>query len=228
MNRRFTAVTKSGLKFYVRNFDDIGLINHVVLGKDSYSENEIKDNSTVIDIGAHIGVFTVISAKSADNVRILSFEPFSENFQILKKNIELNGIRATVFEKAVCRSSGTRVLYLNESDQSHSLHRKNNASLSVECTSLKDIFNENEIKKCALLKIDAEGAEYEILYNTPKEVFKKIEEIFLEYHHDNIEFSESKNNPDALKKFLKANGFEVEKLMLSKDIGYLRARKIKH
>ena len=59
-----------------------------------------------------------------------------------------------------------------------------------------------------ILKIDCEGAEFEILYNLPQEYFKRIEKIRLEYHNH---LSDKKNNSEYLMEFLKKNGFKVTK-----------------
>src|SRR3989344_3542063 len=78
----------------------------------------------------------------------------------------------------------------------------------INCLSLKDIFDANSISVCHLLKMDCEGAEYEILYNAPDECFKKIKEIRLEYHNHE---SSQNNNGECLKNFLEKKGFTVKK-----------------
>ena len=76
--------------------------------------------------------------------------------------------------------------------------------MEVECVTLENIFDENHIVSCDLLKLDCEGAEYDILINANKEIFDKIKLISLEYHniinHDGHE----------LKKFLETVGFVVK------------------
>ena len=65
------------------------------------------------------------------------------------------------------------------------------------------MFEKNKIEKVDLLKLDCEGAEYDILYSLPKEKFKKINRIALEAHK-----REGKtNNALSLKAFLEENGF---------------------
>jgi hypothetical protein len=59
-----------------------------------------------------------------------------------------------------------------------------------------------------LLKVNAEGAEYEILYATPKECFKSIQEIRMEYHQHDTE----RYNLESLTSFLETMGYATTHL----------------
>ena len=63
-----------------------------------------------------------------------------------------------------------------------SLYKKGSETIAVPSTTLNDIFLDNKIEHCDFLKIDCEGAEYEILFSAPKELFSKIEKIVMECH----------------------------------------------
>ena len=81
--------------------------------------------------------------------------------------------------------------------------RKSPNSVNVDCVNLQSIIETNNIERCDLLKIDTEGAEYDILYSTEKHVFDKIFNISIEYHNDN------KNNGDQLASYLDKLGYTV-------------------
>jgi len=170
---------------------------------------EINKDDTIIDIGANIGVFSLYSALKSINGKVYSYEPFETHYQRLTDNIKLNNlINIFPFNLAVCEKSGKRNLFIsNQSSGMHSVVFDKNSSGTkmVNCTTLKDIFKQNNIKQCDFLKIDCEGAEYEIIYSTPKEIFKKIKKIALEF--DNID--KEKKNCLELKNFLEKNNFEV-------------------
>jgi len=53
----------------------------------------IKKNSVFIDIGAHIGYYSLLCASKANNGTIVSFEPVPRNYNILQKNIALNNFK---------------------------------------------------------------------------------------------------------------------------------------
>ena len=84
---------------------------------------------------------------------------------------------------------------------------------------LKQIFDDNNIECCDFLKLDCEGAEYEIIKNLPSEYFRKIKKMVIEYHM-------ADTHPellDELIKKLKAENFKLETKVLFKDIGFLYA-----
>ena len=75
----------------------------------------------------------------------------------------------------------------------------------VETVSLANIFNSNKISKCNFLKIDCEGAEYDILFKTPKKILQRIDKISMEYHN-----LDKKRDNISLMNFLKNNGFVIK------------------
>ena len=84
-----------------------------------------------------------------------------------------------------------------------------------------DIFTENDIKECDLLKIDCEGAEYEIIESLPSDFFVKIKKMVIEYHM-------ADSNPELLEKLitkLKQFSFSVYTRPLFNDIGFLFGKK---
>ena len=87
-----------GIKFKIRKntkkVTDLDMIDDVWKRKDySLPGFTIKKNNLVIDIGAHIGTFTVYAAKRAKNGLVFSYEPEKENFELLKQNIILNNLK---------------------------------------------------------------------------------------------------------------------------------------
>lgn len=125
-------------------------------------------------------------------------------------NIKLNNSKNVFpFNLAVGGKSGERNLFINPASSGmHSLVFEGGSGkeISVDCISLEEIFRNNKIGKCDFLKIDCEGAEYEILYETPINILKRVDKIALEF--DNID--KEKKNCFALKEFLEKNNFEVK------------------
>jgi len=190
----------------------------------------IPDNSIVIDIGANIGVYSIFASQSKNTI-IYAYEPMADNFNLLKENIKLNKLEKRIlpFNLGIAGNKEKRKLYLGESpfhsflsakespfnalyDNSEEI--KSQEYSEINCISLKDIFEENKIERCDLLKIDCEGAEYEILYNLPEEYFRKIKEIRLEYHNH---LNNKENTGESLKRFLENKGFKVSKFKKSSE-----------
>lgn len=173
-----------------------------------YSGFEIKPQDTVVDIGGHIGIFSVYAARKAYKGLVLSFEPFRENFEILKKNKELNKLANLKINNLAITSKGGYInLNISKSNSGgHSIHGVDTEeTLKVSSITLKDIFERNKIKKIDYLKIDTEGAEFDIILNSPKEIFKKISKIVMEYH----DFVSERNNHRQIIDYLRKCGFKV-------------------
>jgi FkbM family methyltransferase len=174
---------------------------------------DVNPNSVVIDIGANIGVYSIFAALK--NAIVYAYEPEPTNFNFLLENIKLNNFEKNIFpfRKGVSGKEEKRDLYL-EISPFHSLYLKNSSNkikinkIQIDCIPLEKIFDENKIKFCDILKLDCEGAEFEILYNTPDECFKKIREIRMEYHHQT---ADKNYNITDLISFLGKRGFKVLK-----------------
>jgi len=166
-----------------RNFHDIWI--HQI-----YTDplHPIRSGAIVIDVGASIGLFSLLAASQDANV--LVYEPDPEVFQILLENIRMNPatqIRAR--QCALGSRNETRVLYrFGESAGNSFFFRPGKEpSLSapeatVECFSLAEIFEIDSIGHCDLMKMNCEGAEFEILLGTPRTLFERIQAIVFECH----------------------------------------------
>ena len=158
-----------------------------------YNPNEfdLHKEDIVVDIGAHIGTFSVYAASKSPQGCVYSYEPVVENFDFLKRNIKLNNLTNVIpINKGVFRSRGQVKVYSSSSLATYSVYGKGKGTRYVKVIGLKDVFTDNSLKKIDFLKLDCEGAEYEILFNTPKEYIDKINKIVLEYHEgDPIKYS---------------------------------------
>ncbi|MCB9362872.1 FkbM family methyltransferase [Candidatus Woesearchaeota archaeon] len=199
--------TREGQKFNVRaKTTDRGILTTVVL-QDEYKVNKMRlpKDATVIDIGGQIGIFSTFVARKA--AKVYTFEPTPENFEMIKKNIKLNKLENTIlpFNLAVGDKVGTLKIYLSQNNTGgHSIYGDGDY-VEVKTIPLKDVFEQNNIKTCDLLKMDIEGAEYMVLYNLPDKYYKRIKRIRMEVHN----MDDKKNNDKSLIEFLKKKGYNV-------------------
>ncbi len=205
----FVMKMRDGMRLLVRpRSEDKSLIREVVLNREYAPEGfEIGSHDTVIDIGAHIGTFTITSARSAREGIVYAFEPVQANYELLLRNIELNNLKNVVPTKtAVAKDTGKGEMFVQEdATTGHSFHyRCNRNPVVVDTTSLEGFVDRAGIKKIDFLKMDCEGAEYDILTNCPERIFSMIQRIGMEYH-----FCEDKKNPQVLVDILEDNGFKV-------------------
>ena len=224
-NKKFPIFeTRTGLRIKIRkNSTDLMALTHVWLIEEYKSKNfEIKDTDLVIDVGGHIGLFSLYAKQFCKNGTIYSFEPVQENYKLLSDNVNSNNLKQIkTFNLAVSTSNSTVKLYLNDDEAGHSMFSKSSKTVTVNSISLQRIFDDNNIENCNFLKLDCEGTEYEILENLPTFYFKKIEKIVIEYHM-------ADSHPellDQLKKLLISQNYNIKIKKLFPDIGFLYASK---
>jgi FkbM family methyltransferase len=148
----------------------------VIFGRLDYGR--VPDEAVVLDIGANIGAFAVYAAEQGAHV--YSFEPEPSNYSLLLRNVPPS---VKTFEAAVTGRVERRSLFVRSSP-AHSLYdpRSEEDSLMVDCVSLGAAMEGCGLHEVDLLKLDAEGSEYEILYGGA-EALSAVKEIRMEYHH---------------------------------------------
>ena len=156
-------VTIEGIKFLgvVENIIEVHVTN---IPEIEFCKKEIKKGDTVVDIGANIGLFTLFFSKLVGTTgRVIAFEPDPENFDVLKKNIELNEItNVTLVQKGVSNKNESVKLYKDSAAGAHSLIKNewSKEYTNIQTVTLDDYFRGEEID---MIKIDAEGFELEVI-----------------------------------------------------------------
>lgn len=191
--KEYDLVTKSGIILSVADKDGFAILNEIFCDKVYTKHRSIRQGDTVIDIGANLGAFSVFAGASAKDVRVFSFEPMPDNYKRLLKNIRQNGLEEQIkaFETAVAGDTNGRRLFLGDAHGHNTTNpeRENLAfdsseskTCDVASTTLTKILKENNLNKNIFVKMDCEGAEYEIVKNVSDEDLLKIDYLSLEYH----------------------------------------------
>ena len=184
---------KANLGIEGLSFQDVdrilwGLIANIFINRE-YSPRgfEIGPNDTIIDIGAHKGVFVGFAAKRTGNL-ITAIEPDPENFRHLENFVRDNKIENVKLKKiAVDIKSGITTLYQSQSSSRNTILGADQLSgvpltesISVEALSLSDLLA--PFTTVDYLKMDCEGAEVDILTNAGDETIRKIKRLVAEVH----------------------------------------------
>lgn len=124
----------------------------------------LRPGDRVIDVGANIGYFTILSSMLVGETgRVFAFEPSVETRSRLHRNLELNGIQnVSVIPSAAWNETGTATFNKHPSDRGGSSLRSIEGSIETETVDLVPIesaIDEAEWSKIRLVKIDIEGAE---------------------------------------------------------------------
>jgi len=128
-------------------------------------EKLTKADSIILDIGAHIGYFTLVAAKIAKKGTVYAFEPVTKVFQRLQKNIEENNLSNVIpIHAAVGQLANDAVIYISREDNvgMSSLRPPENFSgftqpIPVMC--VDEWIKETGIDNVGVIKLDVEGSE---------------------------------------------------------------------
>lgn len=130
----------------------------------------IHKGNYIFDVGANIGYMSLLFSKfTGPEGKIFAFEPETNNFSMLQKNILLNNVNNIFSYKVACSENEEELkLYLSEgiNKGQHTLlkvHQENEQFEIVKTIKLDDFFALNHLDRIDLIKIDVEGAELEVL-----------------------------------------------------------------
>jgi len=172
-----------------------------------------REKLTVLDIGSNIGLFSYFVFSQFPNSKIIAVEPIEENLRWMESLHQMNPTTQFFVKKGVIYSERNEVdLFLAAEGPFPVLSSvlstfSQNISKKIRIPSylLEDLFNEYQIEKCDLCKLDCEGAEYEILFHCPSNIYDRINRIVLEAHH----IPHPQYSPLLLHNFLKDRGYSV-------------------
>lgn len=200
----------SWVTFVTRLADGITLRHHLedyhvlgeVLRDDVYRLRELAPGSTVVDVGAQVGMVTVLCARRFAVARVVAFEPSRRNFALASANVASNRCAGVVLQQAaVAARSGETVLFLSRT-ATHSLRQPTRRREVVQAVSLDDALR--DVPVIDLLKIDVEGAELDVL-DGARATLARTRRIAIETH------AELMSGPEDVAPVLAAAGFTVER-----------------
>ena len=147
-----------------------------------FLKQHVKAGDYVLDIGAHIGLFSTIAAQLTGNKgKVYAFEPAAETNALLKQTISINKLENTIepYQEAMGAASGKTTFYVSDvkGDNSNSLvsykDDRELYAMDVNMFSIDDFVRTKHLSSLAFMKIDVEGAEYDTLCGA-METLKKL------------------------------------------------------
>lgn len=167
-----------------------------------------------VDVGANYGLHAILAAHLVgENGRVIAFEPVPANLKLLLRNMHLNGFaaRCQIFPVALTANGGSEVEMTIEPGLSPA------ASLAENFAGKKIRVPTRTLDECladrgevpALIKIDVEGAEHEVLKGATKTLLKGPV-LLVEVH--NFALPSFNSSPEALRDYLATFGYEEERI----------------
>lgn len=157
---------KDGHSIPVREFMTLYAYNEIFVDR-CYDVATPRKDPVIVDIGANTGLFALRMKQLYPLCRVFCYEPFPANFDQLQETIRVNGLQGvTTIRKAVGGRAGSARLYVHQRNLGgHSFFAQQASSdvyIDVEVVELRRILDELG-QAIDILKIDCEGAEFEIL-----------------------------------------------------------------
>lgn len=142
----------------------------------------ISRDSIIIDIGANKGWFTVLFGKIVETGSVFAFEPEKNAFDELIRNIDLNNLKNIVpLNLAVSNYTGTGKMEVpfNHSSLAYLTNKRGSNSDDTSVITLDDFIEKYQLLKVDLIKIDAEGSEYDILLGAKRLLSTKYAPVLI-------------------------------------------------
>lgn len=181
-------------------------------GTTSLLKKLLTKGMNVINIGAHIGYYTLLAARQVGSQgKIYSFEPFPDTVKVLEKNISSNGYEnVEIFQMAVSNKTGTAILQTGASALVNIISKKEMKEMTemkVSVTTIDD-FLEGKNTQIDFMIVDAEGSEQFILEGMKKTLEKNpLLEMIVEYNPFTLKLAGT--NANSFLSEIEKNGFII-------------------
>jgi FkbM family methyltransferase len=144
------------------------------------------DDHVVIDVGAHIGTFSLLASSKVPRGKVYAIEACEDSFNFLRINVALNkASNVSVYHLALSDQGGKCKLYHDTGNWGHTTVKSlSRHSETVDCCTLTKFMDMNSINECHFIKLNCERAEFPILLSTQRDVLLRFETILVLYHCD--------------------------------------------
>jgi len=176
--------------FYRPGTSDTELIYKILLYPPRRSEYRIcadLDPKVIFDIGGNIGTAAIYFADLYPKAEIFTFEPIPENYALLEKNTrEYKNIKPACM--ALGAHSGKLAMSASYAAGNmggysfYSLGVDENNKVDVDVRTASSVMKELGLDRVDIIKVDTEGAEYDIITSFDRDVLRRVEWITGELH----------------------------------------------
>lgn len=163
---------------------------------------DLKPDDVFVDVGAHIGTYTIPTAKKVS--RVISFEPNPESFKLLKKNVEVNSLQnVTIHNQAVGAKAETLTFNMSEDPacSGFGIEYKIIDRVPVDCVPLDEALASEP--RITWLKIDVEGNEINAVSGALQSIKK---------HHPKMLIEIGEHRVSAIRQLLEPLGYSMQRI----------------
>jgi FkbM family methyltransferase len=144
----------------------------------------LQTGMTFVDIGANLGDYSLIAARLVGQTgKVIAFEPDPSNYGWLKKTIEKNGLKnVEIRQEALSDRDGQATLFLGETSGWHTLKQGQLSSEKGEVLVRTKRLDSMMLERLDIVKVDVEGAEFEVLQGAKEQIRKHKPVLFIDLH----------------------------------------------
>jgi FkbM family methyltransferase len=197
---RLFRARKQGFRFVAPNF--------------IYLPHNLSSNSVVIDAGCSYQADFSLYMINAFGVKSYAVDPTRKHGDSLRKLEEQYKNRLSYLPLAISAKDSTLTFHESKTNESGSIlerhlniQRDETVSYTVESLSIKSLLNRIHAKEIEILKLDLEGAEYELLSQVQIDELCPIKQMFVEFHHHAVDLFSEKDTLNLVEK-IKKFGFK--------------------
>lgn len=173
-------------------------------------------SETILDVGANIGLFSLIASAVNPRAKIHAFEPTPNTYRILKENIDLNKSKNITLHKLALSNTNGHVQMVSPKEAklagyddsfNQISHTDSPSATTTRSQRLDEFVKENNIRKIDLIKADIEGAE-KLLFEGGLETLKNDRPYIIFENYDPHCKSFNHNAKDVID-LLKTIGYKL-------------------
>lgn len=173
----------------------------------------LKPGMTVADVGANIGLYAAIAARSVGPVgRVIAVEPEGRNCRFIHQTLELNHFKnVEVVQAAVSDTTGPGQLFLNEENKAdHRIfdRKSSRSAVPVDFYRLDDLLDKLAVKRVDVMKVDIQGAEAMALQGMRRTLTDNADiRVMIEYWPWGI--AQAGGDPRSVLRSIREMGFHI-------------------
>jgi|AntDeeMetagen285_2_1112576.scaffolds.fasta_scaffold00219_15 FkbM family methyltransferase len=180
--------------------------------------DELNADDVFYDIGANFGRYACTIGVVKPDVQVVAIEPHPKNFEILQSNFKRNRINADTLECALSKQSGKMRLQEEDHPARHNLTTSGNEGVLVDVKTGDEIIEENLSPKPDVIKIDVEGAEFDVLKGLERTLSRGVcRVVYIELHP--FALGRFETTTEEIESFLFEKGFSVDSIHQRKVTG---------
>lgn len=149
-----------------------------------HARRYVRSEDYVFDIGANVGAFCLFVKEFCVGAKIICVEPMSSNLDALRVNVS---DQAIIEAAAISTENDTVVVYDFGLANSgcHSIYPLISGArpVAVQGITLRKLFDKYGVKRLRFLKLDCQGAEYDVIPHAGADLLERIDVIAMEVHH---------------------------------------------